>query len=189
MALLKAMCIGGKDGKDAYVQALNEVIIGHPNTPEQIKAKEIMRFLGGDKSAFANVKDVDKIYQREENTIHYVVIVTYGLEEAQHVNFKVAVSEYTKKNFKSERLQFGDASLNIQDNAQIILVRKFDNETKALEYYNKAVKDSEELTGNVKYTYDIFAISQPNYRKMLSERSAVSYRTFFENNILISKEK
>lgn len=189
MALLKAMCIGGKDGKDAYVQALNEVIIGYPNTPEQIKAKEIMRFLGGDKSAFANVKDVDKIYQREENTIHYVVIVTYGLEEAQHVNFKVAVSEYTKKNFKSERLQFGDASLNIQDNAQIILVRKFDNETKALEYYNKAVKDSEELTGNVKYTYDIFAISQPNYRKMLSERSAVSYRTFFENNILISKEK
>ena len=107
MALLKAMCIGGKDGKDAYVQSLNEVIIGYPNTPEQIKAKEIMRFLGGDKGAFANVKDVDKIYQREENTIHYVVIVTYGLEEAQHVNFKVAVSEYTKKNFKSERLQFG----------------------------------------------------------------------------------
>lgn len=44
MALLKAMCIGGKDGKDAYVQSLNEVIIGYPNTPEQIKAKEIMRF-------------------------------------------------------------------------------------------------------------------------------------------------
>lgn len=189
MSLLKAMCIGGKDGKDAYIVALNEVIAGYPNTPEQIKAREIMRFLGGDKSAFANVQDVDKIYQRDENTTHYVAIVTYGLEESQHVNFKVAISEYTKKNFKTERLQFGDASLNIQDNSQIILVRKFDNEAKAMEYFNKAIKDEQEFTGNVKYTYDIFAISQPNYRKMLSERTATSYRYFFENNILNSKNK
>lgn len=189
LALLRAMCLGGKEGKDAYIKALNDVILSYPNTPEQLKARETMRFLGGDKSAFANVQDVDKIYQREKETTHYVPIITYGLEESQHINFKVAISEYNKKNFKTERLQLGDASLSTTDNSQIILVRKFENETKAMEYYNKVIKEESEFTGNVKYTYDIFAISQANYRKMLSERSAAAYRVFFENNILGNKDK
>jgi tetratricopeptide (TPR) repeat protein len=186
MALLKAMCMGNTEGKDAYVKSLNEVISTYPNTPEQLKAKEIMRFLGGDKSAFANVQDVDKIFQREEASIHYVTVITYALEEIQHVNFKVAISEYNKKNFKNERLQLGDATLNIQDNSQIILIRKFDNEAKAMEYYNRVLKDKEEFSGGVEYTYDILPISQANYRKMVSERTAVSYRTYFENVILPS---
>lgn len=186
LALLKAMCLGNIEGKDAYTKSLNEVITTYPNTPEQLKAKEIMRFLGGDKSAFANVQDVDKIFQRDEASIHYVTVITYDIEETQHVNFKVAISEYNKKNFKNERLQYGDATLNIQDNAQIILIRKFDNEAKATEYYKKVLRDREEFTGGVEYTYDILPISQANYRKMVSERSAVSYRTYFENIILPS---
>ena len=183
MGLLKAMCLGKKEGKDAYLLALNEVIVSYPNTPEQLKAREIMRFLGGDKTAFANVQDVDKIFQRDETAIHYVAVVTYALEEIQHVNFKVAISEYNKKNFKVEKLQLGDASLSINDNSQIILVRKFDNEAKAMEYYKKAVSEAAEFSGNTKFTYDIFAISQANYRKMVTERSAASYRAFFENNL------
>jgi tetratricopeptide (TPR) repeat protein len=189
MALLKAMCFGNTEGKDAYVKGLNEVISSYPNTPEQLKAKEIMRFLGGDKSAFANVADVDKIFQRDESSIHYVTVITYALDETEHVNFKVAISEFCKKYFKSERLQLGDATLNIQDNSQIILIRKFDNEAKAIEFYTKASKEKEDFTGNKEYTFDIFPISQTNYRKMVSERSAVSYRTYFENIIAPSIKK
>lgn len=184
MALMKAMSKGNQEGKDAYIKGLNEVITSYPNTPEQLKAKEILRFLGGDNTAFANVVDVDKIYSRDEASIHYVAIITYKLEETEHINFKVAISEYTKKNHKEERLQFGDAALNIENNEQIILVRKFDNEAKAMEYYQKALKNSDEFTGNVKLTYDIFPISQTNYRKMMTERSARGYRIFFENSIL-----
>lgn len=189
IALLRAMCMGGKDGKDAYIKALNEVLTNHPNTPEQSKAKEIMRFLGGDQTAFTTVQDVDKIYQRDPATTHYVAVVTYNIEESQYVNFKVAVSEYNKKNFKTDRLQMGDASLNIDLNSQIILIRKFENETKALDYYKRAIKDAEEFSGKANYTYDVLVISQSNYRKMLSERTATAYRTFFESNILKNSDK
>ncbi|MBK9733860.1 MAG: hypothetical protein IPO92_02350 [Saprospiraceae bacterium] len=189
MALLRAMCLGSKEGKDAYVKALNEVIVGYPNTPEQSKAKEIMRFLGGDKSAFASVnpEDVDKIYQKEDDQNHYVAVITYGLDETQNVNVKVAISEYNKKNFKVDRLQFGDASLNITDNSQVILVRKFENAAKVMEYYNKVIKDKDEYLGQPGMNVDILPISQRNYRKMLSERTAVAYRVFFETNYLGNK--
>lgn len=186
ISLIRAMCIGNRDGKDEYIKELNNVIISHPNTPEQSKAKEIMRFLGGDKNAFtkANVEDVDKIYQKDDSEGHYVTVITYDMDETKHVNVKVAISDYNKKNFKVERLQFGDASLNISDNSQIILIRKFDNSAKAMEYYNKVLKDKDEYLGQPNLNVDIFAISQRNYRKMLSERSAVGYALFFQTNYL-----
>jgi len=189
MALLRAMCLGNLQGKEAYVSALNDLVNTYPGTPEQLKAKEIIRFLGGDKGAFDIIQDVDKIFQREENTVHYVAVITYDLEETKHVNLKVAISEFNKKNFKNERLQLGDASLNVNDNSQIVLIRKFDTETKALAYYQKVIKEAEEFSGKVNFPYDVFAISQANYRKMLSERSSSAYRNFFENSILSNKEK
>lgn len=184
MALIKAMALGNVEGKEAYVTELNHVISSYPNTAEQSKAKEIMRLLGGDKNAFVNVQDVDKIYNRDPFSVHYVAVVTYNLEESKHINFKIAISDYNKKNFKVERLQLGDAVLNIQDNVQIILIRKFENEEKAMAYYNKVQKEKDSYTSGENYTYDVFPISQSNYRKMISERSSAGYRIYFEREIL-----
>ncbi|MCE2790030.1 MAG: hypothetical protein LW630_08990 [Saprospiraceae bacterium] len=189
LQLLRAMSLGNQKGKDAYMQALNELIIAHPNTAEQLKAKEILRFLGGDNSAFANVQDVDKLYQRDENSVHYVAVITYDMDETRHINLKVAISEYNKKQYKNERLQLGDASLNVTENAQVILIRKFENETKAMEYYRKALRDADEYSGGENAPFDILPISQTNYRKMLSERSAAGYRQFFENTLLGGNSK
>lgn len=185
LSLLYAMCKGNTEGKEAYVRELNKVVSSYPGSQEQLRAKEILRFLGGDNSAFANVQDVDKIYTRDPNSVHYVAVVTYGLEDTQHVNFKISISDYNKRNFASDRLQFGDAVLNIEDNAQVILIRKFDNEEKAVAYYKRVMRDVEDYTKNVQMTYDVLPISQSNYRKMISERSAVGYRTYFENLILV----
>ena len=181
--LLRAMCMGGQGGKDEYIKGLNNVLSNYPNTPEHLKAREIMRLLGGDQSAFTSVQDVDKIYERETNVTHYAVVITYNIDETKYINLKVAVSEYNKKNYKTERLQQGDATLNIEANTQIILVRKFDNEEKAIQYANKALKEKEEFSAGADYTFDVLPISQANYRKMLSERSSVGYRTFYEKII------
>lgn len=188
-ALLGAMCLGSKEGKDAYIKALSDVIIAYPNTPEQIKAREIMRFLGGDKDAFKTIQieDVDKIYAKEDDKVHYVVVITYGLSEAENVNVKVSVSEYNKKYFKLERLQLGDASLNRDDNSQIILIRKFENAQKAVDYYKKVMANQDEYITVKNINFDVLPISQTNYRKMLSEGSAVSYRVFFEQYYLNTK--
>ena len=47
-----AMCIGNTKGKTDYVNALRKVVIKHNNTPEQTRAKEMLRFLKGDDVAF-----------------------------------------------------------------------------------------------------------------------------------------
>ena len=182
IALLNAMCVGSVEGKDAYLAALKEVTQAWPNSPEQAKAREIMRFLAGDNSIFnsVDIKDVDKIYSKDEAQQHYVAVVTYAITEPEQVNIKVAISEYNKNNFKAERLQLGDATLNVQENVQIILIKKFENMAKSMEYYNKVIKNIPEFSGRNDIQIDILPISVTNYRKMLSENSTLKYRAFFE---------
>lgn len=182
IALLNAMCIGSVDGKDAYLAALKEVTQSYPNTPEQAKAREIMRYLAGDNSIFnsVDIKDVDKIYSKDEAQQHYVAVVTYAIAETEQVNIKVAISEYNKNNFKAERLQLGDATLNVQENVQIILIKKFENLAKSMDYYKKVAANIPEFSGRNDIQIDILPISVTNYRKMLSENSTLKYRAFFE---------
>lgn len=184
MGLIYAMAKGNTEGKEAYIRELNKVVSSYPNTPEQLKATEILRFLGGDKNAFLDVKNLDKMFQRDETSIHYVAAVTYNVNDDLLTNFKIAISEYNKKNFKQERLQLGDATLNIEENVQIILIRKFDNEAKAMDYYKKVKSELAEFSGNADFIFDVLPISQSNYRKMMGERSAVGYRSYFETSIM-----
>ncbi len=183
-ALLRAMSLGSTQGKDAYIQGLMALIATYPNTSEELKAKEILRFLGGDKSAFSSigVQDVDKIYEKNDDEKHYVAVVAYQLDEAAIINIKIAISDYNKANYKLERLQLGDAILSIDNNSSVIIVRTFENGIKAMDYYKKVVNDKVAFLGSENVNVDMFAISNRNYRKMLSEGNANGYRLFFDNN-------
>ena len=97
---------------------------------------------------------------------------------------KYWVPEAKEMCHKNERLQMGDGMLNIEENAQVILIRKFDNEAKSIEYYSKVIKDVDEFSGGGKFTYDVLPLSQTNYRKMMNDKTAINYRRFFEQNML-----
>ena len=183
IALMNAMCIGNIEGKDAYIKSLNDVIIAFPNTQEQTKAREILRFLTGDVQAFSTINEEEssKLYAFDETKPHFVAIVTYGLTEMQFVDVKISVSEFNKKYFKTEKLQMSDAMLNKTDNSQIVVIKKFNNAKEAMNYYDKVNKQkSEFITGNV--NYEVLPISQQNYLKMLGQYSSMAYRFFFEKN-------
>lgn len=125
LALMNAMCLGNIEGKDAYSKALNDVIIAFPNTPEQTKAREILRYLTGDVQAFSTIgeEESSKLYSFDETKPHFVAIVTYGLSEMQFVDAKISISEFNKTHFKVEKLQMTDAMLNKPENAQIVVIK------------------------------------------------------------------
>lgn len=181
LSIMNAMCIGNIEGKDAYIKALNDVVIAFPNTPEQTKAREILRFLTGDIQAFStiNEEEASKLYSFDETKPHFVAIVTYGLTEMQFVDVKISVSEFNKKHYKIEKLQMSDAMLNKTDNSQIIVIKKFSNGKEAMKYFEKVNQlKSEFITGSV--NYEVLPISQQNYLKMLGQYSSMAYRFFFE---------
>jgi hypothetical protein len=55
IAMLSAMCSAQTGGKEMYMNALRDLVANFPGTPEESKAKEILRFLKGDNEAFTEI--------------------------------------------------------------------------------------------------------------------------------------
>ncbi|MFT4534737.1 MAG: tetratricopeptide (TPR) repeat protein [Saprospiraceae bacterium] len=185
-ALVKAMSIGSIEGKGPYITALKDVITRFPNTPEKARADEILRFLQGDKDAFTgiDIEEVDDIFSVEDQKLHYVAVVLYGVTPAKVVETKIQVSNYNKQYHKLKKLQLGESPLDPKKDTEIVLIRRFENKEKAMEYYNEVMKSKEEFISGEIAGYTIYPITQRNYRKMIIERTDARYRVWFEKNYL-----
>lgn len=184
--LLKAMSIGGLKGKDEYVKALNDVISKHPKTDEETRAKEIVRFLKGDLDAFDNrIYDeaVDE-FKAEDEKLHYVIVTVFDTQENNIDNAKIKMSSYNKKYHKSDNLKITDIFLNPESKNKIILVRRFNNKAKAMDFIDGTQKNAEDFVNPDELAFDIFAITQRNYREVIKQKSTNNYKVFYEQNYL-----
>ena len=182
-ALLSAMCIGKTQGKEPYKNALKEVIGKYPNTDEQKRAREILRLLGGAVAALpgGETADTDK-FKVEDNKLHYI-ICTFDTE----VNIneqKNAISDYNKKYHKLDKLRITPLLLgqNAQDRRPIIVVRRFKDKFTAMQYYQGVQRNRGDFLKDKKVTFNIFAVSQNNYRQILRSKSMDGYETFFNDH-------
>jgi hypothetical protein len=182
-SLLKALSIGNTKGKEAYIDALQETIVRYPSAPETIKAKEIMRFLKGDEAAFNEVKveEIQEEFTKDDNERHYVVVVLFDYTDEVLQKAKIAVNDYNNEFYRLQKLQIGEQALSKDENTQLLLVRSFDNFSKANDYYLGAYKDLEKFIPKTVAGYELYPISQKNFRKMITQRSHNKYRAFFES--------
>lgn len=184
--LLGAMNTGKLSGKDAYLTALRNVTSRHPNTPEETRAKEIMRFLKGDQDAFdsAIYKEELENFSKDDEKLHYVIAVLYDSNDAKKRKAKVAVSKYNKEHHKQDKLRISDIVLNREDKSMIILIRKFKNAKVALDYYKGVFKKKDAFIDEDEVSYDLYTVSQKNYREIVKQRTTRNYKAFFEENYL-----
>lgn len=183
--LLKAMCDGNIEGEDAYITSLNFVVNKHPKTPEETRAKEILRFIKGDKQAFDPIlyNESGEDFKEDADKLHYVLVVIYSESGKDMTDAKIKVSTFNQKYHDDEKLRISSIFLNKEDGAQLILVRKFRDKAKAMEYYNNVQKNKEEYVSQ-EVEYDIFAVTQQSYREIIKQRSVKGYRGFFEASYL-----
>ena len=183
--LLLAMCEGSLNGEDAYITKLNYVVKKHPNTPEEARAKEILRFVRGDKQAFDPILYTEntEAFSMDPEKLHYVLVVLYSKSSKTMTSSKIDVSSFNQKNFKDDKLKISSIFLNKEDGSQIILIRKFRNQEIAMNYYN-TVEENKEGFIKSETEYDIFAVTQKSYREIVKQKSANNYRAFFQGNYL-----
>jgi hypothetical protein len=178
------MTVGNLQGKEAYIVALKAMTKRFPNTPEQVRASEILRFLDGKGDAFTNSlldKEDLQSFKLEPKKLHYGVVIVYNLDTKQTQDAKISITNYNKENFKLDRLKVTSVVLNKDENTQILLVRKFKDQDDASKYY-KAASNAEESFLPETVKYELFMITQRNYRELLKQKSPIGYMRFFEDN-------
>ncbi len=185
-SLLKAMCLGHTKGKEDYIKGLKEVIVRYPDTPEELKAKEIMRFLKGDKSAFGttDIAGVDEMFELKDDSRHYVAVILFDYSDKVLQPAKIAISDYNKHYHSKDRLQMSEMLLNKTENTQLILIRSFSNREKAMTYYNGVQKSLSEYIPEDLVNFELLPITQHNYRRMLQQRTHTNYRAYFGKHYL-----
>ena len=177
---LHAMCVGKLEGKERYIEELENLVKGNPNTPEEIKAKEILRFIKGDNKAFETLiyKEGLESFSLEEDKLHYIFVVLYGTNQDQLKEAKRSISKYNAKFHKLDRLRISNIYLDTNDDVQIILVRKFDDKDSSMKYYYQVETRADEFLEE-SINFEIFSISQKNYREVIKQRTVNAYREFF----------
>lgn len=182
-ALLRAMTTGYIEGKDAYIDALKDLVAKFPNTEEEKRAKEILRLLG-DKSvapkALPGQVEPDSEFAPDPDGVHYVIInwnlSDVGLEDAQK-----AVNNFNNTYFKADRLRLS-ANIFLNVDVPLMVIRKFDNAAKAMEFYRLAMKYPDQFIGKAGAPVRVYPVTQQNYRVVLKNRSLDAYDTYFQAN-------
>ena len=187
-ALLEAMCIGHELGRINYIAALKEVINKYAGTVEEKRAQEILRVLDSkplDESSspktLTNAEgendDPVKRFVVNANGLHYVIVVlnkNADLEDA-----KVIVSEYDSKYHRTEALNVSSMFFSTESETPVVVVRKFRDKATALKYTEGVAKNGQDF---LKGVYEVFGISQDNYREVIRQKSIDAYRKFYDAN-------
>ncbi len=186
-ALLSALCTGNIKGKEAYVQSLNDLVAKYPNTEEQTKAREILRLLGVRGSRLPGGATADngssKNYKIEDNALHYMLVVFNADVRLSDVTNEV--SDYNRKYYQLEKYRYSQMFLGrtTQDGIPVLVIRRFKNKSDGMKYYDAITKNRGEFIKSVT-NFDVFLVSQNNYREILRTKSLAGYRDFFEQNYL-----
>ncbi|MEM9822460.1 MAG: tetratricopeptide repeat protein [Bacteroidota bacterium] len=189
-ALLNAMCIGNLKGKDEYIKALKEVVSKYANTPEQTRAKEILRLLGQNiggndkktKTASKNGGEGKDRFKADAKKLHYFIVVLSG-GEIKLTDAKAAVSDFNRQYHKLEKYRISNVYLGSKSGTPILVIRRFKTKGKAMNYYQSIQNNAQDfLPENVQY--EIYPITQYNYRVILKSKSLDGYKEFFEENYL-----
>jgi len=183
-ALLSAFCVGNLEGKDVYINALKEVVTSFPTTPEEIKAKEILRFLKGDQDAFVEIRssELEKFnFKEEDDKLHFVLVILYDPDEKLDNKIKISISDYNLNYHQSEKLKMTSVELDVETNNPILVIRKFDNKSQAMKYIQGVQKKPKEFISDFD-NWEILTVTQNNYREILRLKSLTEYKSFFKKH-------
>lgn len=181
--LMKAMSMGATVGKEAYVDGLKNVIARYPNSEEQKKAKDMLLLLGntGTGKAYGESGLESAVFTLEDNALHFAIVYVSNQDEVSLADTKIALAEFHKKYFQLDNLKMASLVFDPSKNHSLVLVRSFNTKEKAMTYYETAIRNPKDfLPANA--IYEVYPITQKNYREVIKARSLKEYKAFFEAN-------
>lgn len=105
---------------------MRDVIANFPATTEETKAKEILRFLKGDKDAFLEVTSAElnsAQFKIEDDKLHYAVVVLFKPEDKLLDKIKISISDYNIRYHKTENLKMSMVDLDPDNNLPLIHIK------------------------------------------------------------------
>jgi hypothetical protein len=120
-----------------------------------------------------------KEYTYKANDEHYVAVSIPAMEQ-RAAGVRSAISDFNT--FKFGNLGLNSEITMLQSDQGVIVVKKFKNVGQAKIYLN-SLRTTTQIFREYKPTeYEVFIISEPNYRKMIAEKNIPAYLLFYKQS-------
>jgi hypothetical protein len=173
--LLKAMSIGQtNEDKTEMIPILSQLIKEYPNTPEELRAKEMLDVIQNGYSKNEPVEfGKESIYRYNDQIPQWVIIFPDTDENINGTRSKVA--DFNREFFSRDGFNVTAKIFGTDQN--IILVQEFETDLKALEYI-RVFKNTR------KYLFDLnkaksLVITQDNLRLLFETQKLKEYEDFY----------
>jgi hypothetical protein len=179
--LLRAMATGGLSGEFAYKNALDTLAVNYPETPEGLRAKEIIAFLKKEKPQIQVVEDTriaESIYISDRQQPHYVFIIASNAS-ANLNQIVFDVINYNLDNFQSKNYRTEGSTEAGQ--YHMITIGNFKDAAEANEYL-KRFNAAGIIRDSIEARLSVYIISRDNLTKFRTDKSPERYRIFYVMN-------
>jgi tetratricopeptide (TPR) repeat protein len=179
--MLEALIYGKQGEYDRCKAALQTIVNKYPFDEVKPQALTMLNMLEGREYAGAAGNMEANTYEFQPQATHFMVVLLKkpGTDIAALQN---RIASFNDKYF---RLAPPSISPIILDNeTELILLKKYDNAEKAKQYYNTFRYNPEVFVGLEKEDYDVFYISERNYGVFFRQRDLVNYMAFFTTRYL-----
>lgn len=174
---LKAMALGGRDGRNAYSDALRALVAAHPSTPQAAQAQTYL-------TALAEGSDIDEgpvdngPYQVAPKAPHQILILFPTGFDANAV--RNALARIHSTDFADKPL--GVRTLPWDEDSQLILVDGFASAAEALSYRDK-VRVHPELRTRIPIDRTRYwPVTVANFSHLYRSKDESTYRAFVQRN-------
>lgn len=182
-ALLSAFAVGNIQDKNAYVNALKDIILKYPTDEVKTKAQEILSYLEASDVKAANDSvnaATAAAYKLDAAAKHYVLVAPEGGLSQKISQLSNKISDFNTTNFSSDGLKHNQMLLDPEH--QIILIKEFSNASKAMLYYSALKQNMPTIMTGMDKPIISFVISKPNFTQLFKDKNIAAYLQFFNEN-------
>ncbi|MDR1878931.1 MAG: tetratricopeptide repeat protein [Bacteroidales bacterium] len=189
---LKAISLGKLYGNDTLIPLLTAIIKNYPTTEIDTAATQLLEYLKQLQSqqpiatlsdTTTGIQESGPVYTYNEQSFHFIIIIA-NIKEVKIDQLKGHLNNFDKEFFRLQ--QFDISSFYIDDVQQMVTVSRFDNKSKAMDYYHLLTTDTKYVgylrdTPNTK----VYAISDANYTAFFRQKDKRAlYDAFFKEYYL-----
>lgn len=185
---MKAFIVGQRSDQANFERELQLIADKFPETEEGKEAVEILAQLNSDSLKNPEKEDDKKKeskpksdYINNKKVEHFFALI-YPNSNGNVNSVKVAISNFNKKYYSNDKLKVTNSFINKEN--QIVIVRRFSDADKALQYYNNFINDEEKLKEVNEEGFTIFLISSKNFTKLFKSGDIEGYDSFFQETYL-----
>jgi tetratricopeptide (TPR) repeat protein len=178
---LRALALGKTADTKVFRDSLNALTARYPGTEVAIAAGNIISYMNKEHPELLEEEEktkAERLYQFEENTRHFVVLVVNKKSNNNQLTFNII--NFNLDNFDVANLKIETVGVNPLQS--LLVVKSFDNRTEAEKYLNLLRTDEKVFRDYDNPGLDIITISEENYSILLEDKSPDRYIKFYREH-------